>query len=95
MDRFQSVACLELYHDFPADDDVQSIATVNLRAFILQRQWLLPFKGYVSQLKLSAQTFLMGRFQKTGAECAMDLDGCANHASGNIIFHTEKIITTK
>jgi len=54
VDRLKRAACLKLNHHFLTDNHIQSISAINRRAFVLQWQWHLPFKWYVSQCQFSA-----------------------------------------
>lgn len=71
---------LDLLHALQLDDDcfsdqqVDSVATVQLHLFVLYGELDLPAKGNAPKAKLMAQTLLIGGLEKAGAQGAVNLD---------------------
>jgi len=58
------------------DDDVSTIATIQLVAAINNRNGFLPFERDAGKGDFKAQTFFVDGLQKAGAQFAMDCNRC-------------------
>jgi len=68
---------LQLDHDCFSDQQVNSVAAVQLHLFVLYGEINLPAERDVPQPKLMAQTLLIGRLKKAGSQGAVNLDRSA------------------
>ena len=82
MDRQDSLDCFQLDHDFVFNNEVDSVATVELHIFIDDRQLDLLPKVEAVKLQFAAHACLVCRFQKSRAENAMNLNSSRDDISG-------------
>lgn len=74
-----SLDAFEFNHQLSVEQQVYAEAEFD--AFTLIREWhqLLPFNGDALSDQASSENFLIGRFEETWTERAMDADGFANN----------------
>jgi hypothetical protein len=61
------------------NQDIHSVATVQVETLELNRQEYLSQKLQSTEMQLMTETFFVCRFKKARTWCAMRLDGGANH----------------
>ena len=70
----------DLHDDFIFDNDVEPIAAIEIDLFVRDRQRSLFFEPQTSLLHFVCEARFVGRFEKTGAEVSVNLDGRADDA---------------
>jgi len=78
MDLLEAIHGLEFNDQGSGDNQVHSIAAVELDALVGNRKWHLPFKWQATELQFMAKAFLIGRFEKARAKNTMNLNGSSN-----------------
>jgi len=76
MDGCNCRNCLDFENNPIEDDDVSTIATIQLVSAINHRDGFLALKRNAGTRDLKAQTFFVDGLQKAGAEFAMDRNRC-------------------
>jgi hypothetical protein len=61
------------------DEQVDSVATVQMDALVHDRQINFSPVANASQVELMTEALFVGRFEKTRTECPMHFDGSANN----------------
>ena len=77
-DRFQ------FEHDAVIDDDIKGVGAVEAYRLVDNGQRSLAFERQTEIMQLEAEAFLISRLEKSGTECAVDLDSCPNDGFGEI-----------
>lgn len=73
MNRQQFLDSFQFQDDFISHEEIDLVTTVQLQAFVLDREAHLPLKAQSPKAKFVAKALLVSRFQETGAEMAMNL----------------------
>ncbi len=84
MDRQQMIDGLELHYKLLFDDDVESVAAVELDPFVDDWHRSLPHEAQVRERQFMAQAFFIGGFQEPGTEVTMNLDARSEDSLGQI-----------
>ena len=84
MNRFQLGHGFEFYDDGIFNEQINSIAAIEMNSFIVDRQWVLRLEGNAGQMKLTGEALLICGFQQTGAKMPMDFDGGADDPMGQV-----------
>src|SRR4051812_4241476 len=74
---------LHLDNDSVSDDQIETIAGIEPKALIFDRQVDLSPNRQSSPYELMREAMLIGRLQQTWAERPMDLDGAIEHLAAN------------
>ncbi len=69
---------LQFNHDLIVNNEVYSIATIQMYCFVVDREWDFGSKRNTAQCKFMTKTGLISRLQQTRSEFAMDFECCRN-----------------
>ncbi len=78
MDRLQRFYGVYLGYDRFGHQQVKTVSTVKSETLEHHGQSNLTLKRYLSQAQFPAQTFFIGRFQKSGSQRPVNFDRCAD-----------------
>jgi hypothetical protein len=84
VDGKQVVDTFEFKDDLVFHQDIDAVPTVQSQAFVIHGERILQQEGDFVQFQFVGETLFVSRFQEPGAECAMDLDGTADDAVGQL-----------
>ncbi len=74
-------------NDHPSfNNEVDSIPTIQMSPFVDHRQGLLMNEAQISQVEFVAQTFLIGGFEESRTQHAMDFNRCADDLLCQIVI---------
>ena len=94
VNRFQLGHGLQFHDDGIFNEEIDSIAAIEMNPFIVDRERVFRFEGNAGQMKLTGQALLICGFQQTGAKMSMDFDGGTDDPMGQVcefsFHHTKK-----
>jgi hypothetical protein len=72
VNRQQFFYGFQFQNHFVSHKEIDSVTTIQLQAFVFDREVHLPLKAQSPKLKLVAKALLVGRLQKPWSEVTMD-----------------------
>jgi len=90
--REEAIDGLQLYDDASLDQDVDTVAAVDVLALVRDADGPLPLEDEAEKLQLPTQASLVGRFEKSGPERAMHFDARADDLVGPILVPSDLLI---
>lgn len=81
VNREQFFYRFQFQNHFVLHKEINSVTTIQLQAFVSDREVHLPLKAQSPKLKLVAKALLVGRLQKTWSEMAMNLQRRAENGT--------------